>query len=343
MLLPTDQPPVAPLDPNQPLDYLELGISTGIVAIVAAALVLVCGSIAGPYRTWLRPPWRHIPRAWFGYLIAVAFFAYEIVVGSATACVHYVGWYSASTSEESRMLSTLAARAIITPLFFAAIAFGILQVFGSRRVPSLRRIGGWIALGAAAWFVLDPATTGVHIITLWVKQQIGGPLDVHPLSKLHPTRDGLGGTVFGLAVCGMTPWVEEYFFRGLLIPWAMRRWYSALALVALSFLFALAAFGDWRDPHYAAPIFVAFLGLVLFVIQCLPNRYPKRTILAVVSTSTLFAAAHSAVWPSPIPLFVLALGLGYLTARTGSIVPGVVVHGLFNGASFVYLLRAPIT
>ncbi len=328
------------MDPNQPLDYRELGASTGIVAFVAAALVLVFGSLGGPTRSWLRPHWQLPPRAWYGYFIAIVFFAYEIVASSATAVVVHLGWYPSPIPDETQMLSALAARAIITPLFFAALTFGSVQLLGTPRFPGSRRVAGWIALGAAAWFVLDPATTGVHLFTLWVKQQLGGPIDVHPLTKLLPTRDGLGGALFGLAVCAATPWVEEYFFRGLLIPWAIRRWYSALALIVLSFLFALAAFGDWRDPHYGALLFVVVLGIVLIACQLLPKTYPKRTILAVVSTSALFAAAHSAVWPSPIPLFVLALGLGYLTARTGSIVPGVVVHGLFNGASFVYLLRA---
>ena len=343
MLRATDQLLELSVDPNRPLDFRELGISTGIVALFAGVLLLYFGALAGPPRRWLRPRWVSPPRAWYGYFIAIAYFIYELQAGAATEFVQYLGWFPSPVPGESRMLSALAARTAIAPLFFASLTFGLLHLFGPRRVPTFRQVAGWIALGAAAWFVLDPATTGVHILTLWIKQQMGGPIDVHPLAKLHPTRDGLGGAVFGIAVCVMTPWVEEYFFRGLLIPWAMRRWYSSSALIALAFLFALGSFGDWHDPHFGALLSVAILGIVLIVCQCLPKTYPKRTILAVVSTSALFAAAHSAVWPSPIPLFVLALGLGYLKARTGSIVPGVVVHGLFNGASFVYLLRSPIT
>ena len=36
---------------------------------------------------------------------------------------------------------------------------------------------------------------------------------------------------------------------------------------------------------------------------------------ALYGTSLLFACAHATVWPSPIPLFVLALILGYLALR----------------------------
>jgi Type II CAAX prenyl endopeptidase Rce1-like len=59
---------------------------------------------------------------------------------------------------------------------------------------------------------------------------------------------------------------------------------------------------------------------------------------AIIASSALFAAVHSQVWPSPVPLFVLALGLGYLYMRTRSLVGPVVVHGMFNAVSAVYLL-----
>jgi membrane protease YdiL (CAAX protease family) len=64
---------------------------------------------------------------------------------------------------------------------------------------------------------------------------------------------------------------------------------------------------------------------------------------AIYATAALFAAAHSFAWPTPISLFVLALGLGYLVYRTQSIVGAIVLHSLFNGLSCVVLLLAPHT
>jgi membrane protease YdiL (CAAX protease family) len=64
-------------------------------------------------------------------------------------------------------------------------------------------------------------------------------------------------------------------------------------------------------------------------------RFPVRTWNAVWSSSILFAAFHSSVWPSPIPLFVLALGLGVVTARTRSWWPAAFAHALFNTVSTV--------
>jgi membrane protease YdiL (CAAX protease family) len=62
---------------------------------------------------------------------------------------------------------------------------------------------------------------------------------------------------------------------------------------------------------------------------------------AIYATSLLFASAHSFAWPTPISLFVLALGLGLLVYRTQSIVGSITLHALFNSISVVLLLVAP--
>ena len=53
----------------------------------------------------------------------------------------------------------------------------------------------------------------------------------------------------------------------------------------------------------------------------------------------LFALVHAGVWPSPIPLFVLGLGLGWIAIRSRGVLVPIVVHGLFNAVSAVYVLR----
>ena len=57
--------------------------------------------------------------------------------------------------------------------------------------------------------------------------------------------------------------------------------------------------------------------------------------LAIVGSAMAFALAHP--WPTPIPLFLLALVLGWLTYRTQNLVPAMVLHGLFNLLSFLVL------
>ena len=57
----------------------------------------------------------------------------------------------------------------------------------------------------------------------------------------------------------------------------------------------------------------------------------------VFGTALFFAAVHSNVWPTPVALFLLGLGLGWLAVWTRSLIAPVVVHSLFNGVSFLLL------
>jgi membrane protease YdiL (CAAX protease family) len=53
----------------------------------------------------------------------------------------------------------------------------------------------------------------------------------------------------------------------------------------------------------------------------------------------LFANFHANIWPTPVALFVLALGLGWLAYRTQSVVASIVLHVLFNTITILTLLR----
>ncbi len=68
-------------------------------------------------------------------------------------------------------------------------------------------------------------------------------------------------------------------------------------------------------------------------------RQGKRHIRGVYASAAFFAVIHSAIWPSPIPLFFLGLGLGWLAVRTRGFVAPAIVHGLFNAVSAVFVLR----
>lgn len=59
--------------------------------------------------------------------------------------------------------------------------------------------------------------------------------------------------------------------------------------------------------------------------------------LAILGSAMLFASMHGA-WPSPIPLFLLGLVLGWLTHRTQSLVGPILLHACFNAVAFGSLL-----
>jgi membrane protease YdiL (CAAX protease family) len=59
--------------------------------------------------------------------------------------------------------------------------------------------------------------------------------------------------------------------------------------------------------------------------------------LAIFTNGLFFAAMHSAVWPSPIPLFLLGMALAWLTYRTSSLVGAVTLHALVNATAVLSL------
>ena len=60
--------------------------------------------------------------------------------------------------------------------------------------------------------------------------------------------------------------------------------------------------------------------------------------LSILGSSILWALAHPQ-WPDPIPLVVMGLMLGWLAFRTQNIVPGIIVHALFNLVAFITLFH----
>jgi hypothetical protein len=93
---------------------------------------------------------------------------------------------------------------------------------------------------------------------------------------------------------------------------------------------------DLRSGRIGLAI-VIILGMVSLEIR--RPHLPVRVYGAIWSSAALFAAFHASVWPTPVPLMVLGLGLGWLMARTQTFLPGVLVHALFNACSVIHLLR----
>ena len=59
----------------------------------------------------------------------------------------------------------------------------------------------------------------------------------------------------------------------------------------------------------------------------------------IVVSSVAFGLAHFGYGPEPVPLFFLALVLGFVYQRTHRIVPSIVTHALFNLFNMVILWR----
>lgn len=170
-------------------------------------------------------------------------------------------------------------------------------------------------------------------------------IERHVLEKLAEQNLHLGEWIMlcFMAMVG-APLNEELAFRGALQPWlAKGRWRGLWAMfgaLALSCWYHRPQFSD-SFPMGLASAAPTLFALALFPLYGLAVVFGGSQAAALVGTSALFACVHS-TWPQPIPLFLLALGLGSLAQRTQSLVAPIVLHSLFNGVACVQLLLEKI-
>ena len=168
------------------------------------------------------------------------------------------------------------------------------------------------------------------------------------VTALHLNGRGASGSMLGLSVGRL--WDDA----GLAV--------AGLALLLAPLLGLAAALDRFVPYHHAIVDFLEAhrdalsIGIVVFaavvaapiaeeflfrrVLQgWLEKRLPQRGGMAAILLSSLaFAAAHVGQGLAWIPLFFFGLVVGYLVRQTGSIVPGIFLHSLFNGVSVVLLL-----
>lgn len=274
-----------------------------------------------------------------------------------------VGWarwyYGEQTNEMTTRLRlglwsyTLALpfQVVTIPLLFAALHRTRPEQYGL----TTRHFGRNILTGFAGWLVLTPLVFGVY----WLVRTLYGMagergIESHALEII--AQEHLSGSEWVLLFVSAiiaAPVREELTFRGVVQSWlATRRWGGHAAML-LALAWTVLARGErlldawgllfdtWRTG--IASLIDAAIP-TLFVLGLMPLYllvwWKSRTPLypAIFGTALLFACIHTSVWPTPVPLFVLGLGLGMLAQRTQSLIGPIVLHGLFNGISCVQLL-----
>lgn len=201
----------------------------------------------------------------------------------------------------------------------------------------LRRIGSDLGLGIRAFVMLAPILYGVQFLLVQVMES------KHPLIEL--LKDNPSSQFFamsGFAAVIVAPVAEEFFFRLLVQGWLER-----LAVVSDPFwkvfvggrpaqLESLTASEENKSNRTASATAIPIELVNPYEAPGIAKEdvvkrtsYPRH-LLVILASSLLFALAHASNGPDPIPLFVLALGLGYLYQRTHRIVPCIVVHLLLN-------------
>jgi membrane protease YdiL (CAAX protease family) len=206
---------------------------------------------------------------------------------------------------------------------------------------STSRLGSNLFLGIFAVFCLTPLVMGCFFTITDLMQKLNLKPEEHPLTELGRSHPGpIDWLLMTLNAAVAAPMIEELLARGLFQRWLTTRnhgWEMAIyTALILSLLPQLLRIQDAILAHVSLLGLIKQLPTTFFVLATVPpflvvRRYvPSLTVSAVYGSSLAFAAAHAAVWPSPVPLFVLAIGLGMLAYRTQSLIPSIVAHSLFN-------------
>ncbi len=253
-------------------------------------------------------------------------------------------------------------------LLYLSAAFGIgsLVVGGSYLVLRYRttnsfglrigQLGKQIGYGVVVFVMLFPVTLLIqYLLSLLVKYE-------HPVMTVLAENPSFV-SIFGCwaAAVLQAPFVEEFLFRGVFQHWMERLSISKLnddrmLLGGSSLAVDAAAVGssaidgrlggrlddvvvaeivndhDGADPVIGtdANPFRAMKSQVLPSTEEVQSNLRRFGYWPIFVSSLCFALVHYGQGLAPIPLFILALGLGYLFRQTGSLVACITVHFLLN-------------
>ncbi|MFO0807326.1 MAG: CPBP family intramembrane glutamic endopeptidase [Gemmataceae bacterium] len=296
------------------------------------------------------PPQRQYAAAWNGWVCLFVFLVFtvppEVIADILASC----GVGPASDPMVAAVYRRCMAKIIALPLQIATciVVMAYLNVPAYRlRFGPLRRT---VTVGVLGWIGITAATYLVNLVTFSLFHLFTGrPPDEHPILRTLLTDNAIGfAWILVAESCLIAPLREELLFRGLIQPRLAQHENGGFLGIALAVLAGFALGGTKGGLPSVA--FALCVTPILSATTHLANRGPtwllplvatesrRRAAGAIVGTATLFANFHAAVWPTPIPLFVFGLGVGWLAFRTQSLGPSLVVHVLFNSVATASIL-----
>jgi membrane protease YdiL (CAAX protease family) len=339
-----------------------------MVAVSCALLVLTIWLWAKRRGLKLLPPQQSRQVRWTGLEIAAAFFltrlTWPIVVSSCLFGLGFFSWlyggdFSAnqdSWDELDKARVNLWLTVILFPINLVTV-FLLFRLGSGTRAYELGFTADGprenLALASFTWLAVTPVVFGINYLAHWGYFELTGTKpESHPLQQLAEQSPSLMDAILiAVSALVIAPVWEELMFRGVVQYWlAQKDWGGHLAMslsavIGLGTLFSGAP--DFND--FTFKVIIAKLSPFLFVIAMIPGYLfldqvlrrwipERKAFQAIYGAALLFGMVHSFAWPTPIPLFVLGLGLGFLAYRTQSLMGPIFVHFLFNAVACLSLV-----
>lgn len=331
--------------PPEQIDPALSIFATGtiLLSIVACANVIHMrrkGSVL-PYE-----PHRPVPWGSIGCILAVVY-----LLITAMSALGGAGDGKAEPHTVPELLIAILGQLVIVAGFLLPIALLTKATLYDLGLPTKGRqwVRDMCVGGAACLAALAPVLLLQQVLMqlLFPSHTSSG----HPLIKMLTEAPPTPGVFFLSAVFAVVvaPICEEITFRLLLQGW-LERWEDEQLgwrrITTNEPLIQLTPVSD-TDGAVAIdqPVHVDTSPIVAEELS-IETDPPQRGVMGlpygwfpIMVSATAFGLAHFGYGPEPIPLFLLALVLGFLYQRTHRIIPCIVTHALFNLFSMIILWR----
>lgn len=310
---------------------LLFGLTCSFVLCFLAIQRLRCGKPLLPFEA--HPP---VPWGLLAPLLLIGLFVAE--TSSVTAFMNQEQMETDIENLSANQLSSMLLISSTSKFLYLVVAVTCLVHLGKYTWKDLgwdaRRIGPDLATGVCSFFLLVVPVFSIQAaLSLFVKYE-------HPILNLLEADETnrFFATVFFSAVV-VAPLTEEFFFRVILQGWFEKLAHNLKTRQEKPF--------SLTEPLSTDPLVVDLnvesdLAVEVDVESDFSTNIDSGSHLIcggawgpILASALLFAVMHVGQGPAPIPLFVLAIGLGYIYQRTHRILACVVVHALLNGTSLL--------
>lgn len=287
------------------------------------------------------PPRRHRHIPWTGPELTLVLLIYVILPFLAMWLLTLVGVLAPVADPNNMTTEEFKPRIVVNLLISPFIVILSLMLLKANSFTKPRHVGftlwRWrnsLTLGYICFLIMTPMVLGIQFISTVIMKWEGITVQEHPLLKIGgPHAEPWVLCVIPLQVMIAAPVVEEFVFRGVMLPWLSQRWWGGWSAMAAAIVIGLSMVEQSRAP-LAFALVISLLGIAF----TFPHRGEQWARRAIIGTSVLFAMVHANVWPTPIPLLVLGLALGWAAHRTRSLIAPITLHALFNGVATLMLL-----